>query len=163
MKTSKLEELIRHIVTHTLNELSESQDTFVEVLSEDFHHQHKEYRLYEGNRKIIAIFEDNSRLAFEVHYRDKHGLDREKWRRKAFTTWKSLANEIHGDVRLTDACNPVQKSWKQSFMEALKDPKMKEFMRVNHHHKIFEDKGYPASVQGKPQPCVDPVNFTPRT
>jgi len=133
---------------------------WTENVNEDYHHLHKEYRLYEGNKHIVAVFEDNSRLKFEVHYREKHGPDREKWRRKAFTTWKSIANEIHGDVTLSDSYNPVQKSWKQSFKEALQDPKLQEFVRKNHHQRIFQDKGYPAKVQGKPQPCVDPVNFT---
>ena len=61
---------------------------------------------------------------------------------------------------MTDACNPIQKSWKQSFEEALKHPKLEEFIRKNHHQKVFDDKGYHAKVQGKPQACIDPVNFT---
>ena len=61
---------------------------------------------------------------------------------------------------MTDACNPDKKSWKQSFEEALKHPKLQEFVRHSPHHKVFDDKGYPAKVQGKPQTCIDPVNFT---
>ncbi len=123
-----------------------------EELTEDYHHRHKEYRLYEGYNKIIAVFEDNSRLFFEVHFRDKRGEDKEKWRRKAFTTWKSLANEIHSDVQLTEVGNPVQKSWKASFEEALKHPKLNDFIREPHHQKVFDDKNTAS--------CIDPVNFT---
>jgi len=130
------------------------------LLSEDFHYNHKDYRLYEGKNEIVAVFEDNSRLKFEVHFRDNRGEDKEKWRRRAFSKWKTLANEIHGDVQLTDKGNPVQKTWKESFEEALKHPELQEFMRHSPHHRVFDDKGYPASVQGKPQPCMDPVNFT---
>lgn len=133
-----------------------------ENLTEDFHHNHKEYRMFEANKHIIAIFEDNTRLKFEVHFRNMHGADRDKWRRRAFTTWKSLASKLHGDVTLSDVCNPIQRDWKDCFKEALKDPKMKAYIRKNPHHRVFEDKGYPSSVQGKAQPCVDPVNFTPR-
>ena len=133
---------------------------FREGLNEDYHHLHKEFRLYEGNNKIVAIFEDNSRLSFGVHYREKHGMDREKWRRKAFTTWKSLANEIHSDVTLSEVGNPIQKTWKESFQEALHHPKLQEFIDKYPTQNVFEDKGYPSSVQGKPQICMDPVNFT---
>lgn len=143
-----------------MNYRSGLHSDFREGLTEDYHIHHKEYRLYEGHKKIVAVFEDNSRLKFEVHFRDNHGEDKEKWRHKAMTTWKSLANELHGDVRLSDALNPIQKSWKECFSEALKHPKMKDFIRVNKHQKIFPDKGYPTCVQGKPQIVTDPVNFT---
>lgn len=103
----------------------------------NYHHFHNEYRLYEGHNKVIAVFEDNSRLSFKIHYRDNHGEDKEKWRKKACTTWKSLANEIHGDVQLSDGCNPIQKSWKESFEEALNHPKLKEFIITYPHKKVF--------------------------
>lgn len=112
-----------------------------------FHHHHKDYRLFEGDDHIIAIFEDNSRLVFEVHYHDKHGEDREKWRRQAFSKWKSIANEIHRDVQLTEAGNPMEKSWKECFQEALKHPKLKDYIRKPHHQKVFDDKGYSASAK----------------
>lgn len=117
------------------------------------HHLHSAYRLYEGASHITAIFEDNTRLAFEVHYRNKHGEDRAKWKKKAFTTWKSVANEIHGDVQLNEVGNPKQKSWKQAFSEALKHPKLQEYIRQSHHQKAFDGKG-------KTAPCIDSVNFT---
>jgi len=105
-----------------------------------FHHLHKGYRLYEGHNHIIALFEDNSRLVFEVHFHENRGEDREKHRRKAFTTWKSVANEIYRDVQLTEVGNPIQKTWKQAFEEALKHPKLKDYIRKPHHQKVF-DKG----------------------
>ena len=163
MNKDKLESLVKAIVKETLEIVKESDIApLTEVITEDYHHHHKDYRLFEGNRHIIAVFEDNSRLKFEVHFRDTHGPDREKWRRKAFSKWKTLANEIHGDVQLTEVGNPVQKSWKSSFEEALKHPELQEYIRHSPHHRVFDDKGYPAKVQGKPQACVDPVNFTRR-
>ncbi len=118
-------------------------------MNEGFHHMHKEYRLYEADNHIVAIFEDNSRLVFEVHYHDKRGEDREKWRRRAFSKWKTLANEIHRDVQLSEAGNPQEKTWKQCFEEALEHPELKEFIRdPKKHQRVY--------------PVMDPVNFTPR-
>ena len=114
---------------------------YTENLNEDFHHHHKDYRMYEGNNKIVAMFEDNSRLTFEVHYRNKHGEDREKHRRKAFSKWKTLANRLHGDVKLNEVGNPLTKSWKDCFLLALKDPEMKEFIRTTEHKKVFPNMG----------------------
>lgn len=128
---------------------------YTEAINEEksYHHHHKEYRLYEGNRHIVAIFEDNSRLAFEVHFRNSRGEDREKWRRKAFSTWKSIANEIRREsTQLNEVGNQLQKSWKECFKEALKDPKLQEYIRKNSHQKIYPDKHV--------APCIDPVNFT---
>jgi hypothetical protein len=106
-----------------------------------YHHLHKEYRLYEGDSHIVAIFEDNSRLVFEVHYHDKHGEDRDKWRRQAFSKWKSVANELHRDVQLTEVGNPVEKTWRECFQEALKNPKLKDYIRKPHHRKVFDEDG----------------------
>lgn len=105
--------------------------------AKSLHHLHKEYRMYEGHNHIHAIFEDGSKLVFEVHYHNTHGEDREKWRRKAFTKWKSLANEIYRDVKLTEVGNPVQKTWKQAFEEALKHPELQEFIRTDKHVSAF--------------------------
>lgn len=152
----KIEKLIKHIVEQTLNIMQK------DAVNEDYHHLHKEYRLFEGNDYIMALFEDGSRLQMDVHFRNKHGEDKEKWRHRAFTTWKSAASKLHNAKELTEAGNPIQKSWKECFEEALQDPKLQEFIRNKPHQRVFDDAGYPASVQGKPAPCVDPVNFTPR-
>ena len=106
--------------------------------AKSLHHLHKEYRMYEGKDHIHAIFEDGTRLVFEVHYHNTHGEDREKWRRKAFSKWKGLANEIHRDVQLTEVGNPIQKTWKQAFQEALEQPDLKEYIRKPNHHSVFE-------------------------
>jgi len=108
------------------------------LMSEGFHHLHKEYILYEGDDNIVAIFEDNSRLKFEVHFRNKHGEDRNKHRKSAFNKWKSLANEIHRDVQLTEQGNPLQKTWRESFKIAMRDPSMKEFIRTKEHRGVYE-------------------------
>ena len=109
-------------------------------VNEDYHHLHKDYRLFEANDNIVAMFEDNSRLRFEVHYHNKHGEDREKWRRRAFSKWKSLANEIHRDIQLTEVGNPIEKSWKQAFEEALERPELQEFIRKPEHQSVFNVK-----------------------
>lgn len=123
-------------------------------INEGYHHLHKEYRLYEGNRHIVVIFEDNTRLKFEVHFRNMHGEDRDKWRHKAFTKWKSLATKLHNDEQLDDAYNPIVKSWKECFKKALKDPEMKEYIRSKPHQRVFDNKDI--------APTFDPINFTPR-
>ena len=110
-----------------------------EIVNEDYHYTHKDYRLYEGKHHIVAIFEDNSRLQFEVHFRDKHGPDKDKWIKKAASKWKSLASKIHNDVQLTEQGNPIEISWKTAFTEALKDPELKEFIRDNPHQQIFRN------------------------
>jgi hypothetical protein len=133
--------LEKKVPSSLINYGSGVHTAYKEGLNEDYHLHHKDYRLYEGSRKIIAIFNDNSRLSFEVHFRDNRAENREKWRHRAMTTWKSLSTEIHNDVPLSPAGNPIQKSWKQAFQEALKHPKMKEFMRTNSHQKVFDDKG----------------------
>jgi hypothetical protein len=126
---------------------------YTESITEEFHHLHKEYRLYEGNRHIIALFEDGTRLKFEIHFRDKHGPDREKWRHRAFTTWKSVANEIRkASEELDEVGNSNPKSWRSCFKEALEDPRMKDYMRKNSHRRIFDNK--------ENAPIYDPVNFT---
>ncbi len=142
MKQSEFNKLIRHIVNEAVKM----------IVTEDYHHLHKDYRLYEGSNHITALFEDGSRLAFEVHYRNKHGEDKEKWRHRAFSKWKSLASKIHNDVQLSEAGNPMEKSWKECFEEALKHPDLQEFIRNNSHQKIFGEDN--------PSPIYDPVNFT---
>lgn len=140
MNKNEFKQLIEHIISEA-----------IEIINEDYHHLHKEFRLYEGSNHIVAVFEDNSRLMFEVHYHNNHGEDKEKHRRKAFTKWKSLASKIHGDIQLNEVGNPVEKSWKQSFKEAMEHPELQEYMRKPHHRKIY------GSNAG-----IDPVNFTPR-
>lgn len=120
---------------------------FTERLTEDYHHYHKEYRLFEANRHIVAIFEDNTRLMFEVHYHANRGPDKEKWRHRAFSKWKTIANEIHNNVELNEVGNPMQKTWKQAFKEALEHPELQEFIRKEYHQRI-----YPQSI--------DSVNFS---
>lgn len=116
---------------------------YTENINEDYHLLHKEYRLYEGNRHIVAIFEDNTRLKFEVHFRNNHKDDREKHRKKAASKWKTLASKLHSETELTEQGNPIIKPWKECFDEALRNPEMKEYIRHSHEQKVF-----------------DPVNFT---
>lgn len=114
------------------------KETVKEVLLEDFHHRHKDYRLYEGSKHITAIFEDNSRLTFEVHFRNTHGEDRLKHREKACSKWKSLASKIHGNVGLNEVGNEIKKSWKESFRLALEDKEMQTYIRRNSNIPVFQ-------------------------
>ena len=102
-----------------------------------FHHLHKEYRLYTGDDSVTAIFEDNSRLVFEIHFHENHGEDKIKHREKAASKWKTLATKLHRDVQLTEAGNPIAKTWRECFQEALDEPEMKEFIRTEEHHSVF--------------------------
>lgn len=110
---------------------------YAENINEEYSYSNKDYRIYEGNDSIIASFNDGSRLKFEVHYHNNRGDDKEKWRRKAFSKWKSLASEIHNDVQLSEVGNKIQKSWKESFKEALDHPDIQEYIRKNNHQKIY--------------------------
>lgn len=112
-------------------------------INEGIFHENKEWIMYEGDNKITTIFQDNSRLTFEVRYPGVWGPDREKWKRKAASKWKSLAREIYTSQGLTEAGNPITKPWKECYMEALEDPQMKEFVKKVH------------------APVFDPVNLTP--
>ena len=123
-----------------------------ECINEDksYYYNHKDYRLYEGSNHIIAIFEDNSRLAFKVHYKNNRGEDRLKCRRKAYSKWKSIANEIYNNNKeLNEVGNEVTKPWKECFKEALKDPRLQEFIFKKSYNKIYPDNS-----------TIDPVNFS---
>lgn len=113
-------------------------------INEGIFHENKEWIMYEGDDKITTLFQDNTRLTFEVRYPGVWGPDREKWRHKAASKWKSIAREIYTSQGLTEAGNPIVKPWKECYQEALSHPNMKEFIK-KHHAPIF-----------------DPVNLTPR-
>ena len=130
------------------------KETVRSVILEDFHHYNRDYRLYEGNKNITAIFEDNSKLSFEVHYRDNHGEDKLHHRKKAMSKWKSLASQIHNNKELTEQGNEVIKTWKECFLEALRDPSMKEYIRKDNEVPIFDNNKKDVA------PVMDPINFT---
>lgn len=101
-------------------------------ITEGIFHEHKEWIMYEGDNKIITVFKDNSRLAFEVKYPGgTWGKDRDKWKHKAASKWKSLAREIYSSNGLSEVGNPIIKPWKVCYQEALNRPEMKEFIRKN--------------------------------
>ena len=132
------ERIDNFVRTHPQFEIQfEVEDESNQNLTEDYHHFHKDYRLYEGSTYIVAVFEDNSRLQFNVHFRNNYKDDRWKHRSKAASKWKTLATKIHNEEELTEQGNPIEKSWKECFREALKDPKMKEYVRAEHEQPIF--------------------------
>ena len=133
-----LQSLIRLIVKETIDVLDAPKGW----ISEGVFHENKEWIMYEGEGKITTIFQDNSRLAFEVRYPGVWGPDREKWKHKAASKWKSVAREIYNSQGLTEVGNPIVKPWKDCYKEALDHPLMKEFIKKKH------------------APVFDPVNFT---
>ena len=84
------------------------------------------------------LFRSVSQSRYEIHYRNNRGEDKLRWKRKALTTWKSCATEIHKESEgYNDVGNWVEKPWHQCFKEALKHPKMKDFIRTNPEYKVF--------------------------
>lgn len=114
-----------------------------QLMNETFHNN-KEWMLYEGEQNVTILFPDNTKLSLEVYSRGKRGEEKEQWRHRAASRWKSIANELHNDNQLSEVGNPIVRPWKECFKEALLDERMKEFIKSN-YGTIF-----------------DPVNFTPR-
>ena len=117
--------------------LPEEAGEAFKILCEEFH-EHKDWFLYEGSDKITAVFEDNSRQSFKVHFRDNRNEDREKHRKKAATTWKRLATEIRKNAGLSEGGNPIIIPWQECFSRALKNDEMKEFVDDGSATPIFE-------------------------
>jgi hypothetical protein len=132
--------------------INDIKELIRQVINEEYHRFHPEYRMLEGNDNINVAFNDGSKLQFEVHFRNNHGIDKDNHRKKAASKWRSLASKIHNDTELNEVGNPQQLSWKESFKLALKDPELKEYIRNNSHQKVFGNKDV--------APCIDSVNFT---
>jgi len=99
-------------------------------INEGIFHENKDWIMYEGDNKITTLFKDNSRLAFEVGYpRETWGEDKDKWRHRAASKWKSIAREIYNSAGLTEAGNPIIIPWRVCYKRALNHPDMKEFIR----------------------------------
>lgn len=111
------------------------------LLFENFH-ENKDWFVYEGANTVTAVFEDNSRQTFKIHYRDNRNEDRDKHRTKAARTWKKLAMEIRKSGGLTEAGNPVVIPWSECFQQALEKPEMMEFVDDLRASPIFEAFGY---------------------
>ena len=108
------------------------------LLFENFH-ENKEWFMYEGANTITAVFEDNSRQTFKVHFRDNRIRDdRDKHRKRAASTWKRLAMEIRKSAGLNRAGNPIVIPWPECFQRALQDPLMKEYIDDLRAVPIFE-------------------------
>lgn len=139
------------------------QPWMAENINEDYHHSHSDYRILEGDKLITAIFNDNSRLQFEIHFRDKKGREnKEKHRKQAVSKWKSLASKIHNESKeLNEVGNQQELSWKECFSQALQDPELQEFIRDNHHEQVYpqEDTGY---EQKQIYPYMEPDAYTPQ-
>lgn len=122
-----------------MNILETIKSTVAQVINEEYSKLNKNYILYEGDRIITVMFPlDNSRLQFEIHFRNNHGVDKENHRKKAASKWRSLASKIHNESKtLNEVGNPVELSWKESFLLALKSEEMKPFIRDKPHQQIY--------------------------
>lgn len=130
-------------------------------IQEGMFRENKEWCVYEGTNQIVAVFEDGSRQVFEVAFGPTRGDDKDRWRTRAASKWASLARQLHGDVQLSEVGNPIQKSWKDCFKEALVLPEMKEFIRNPKKVKrVFDDKNRLKGFANKAASIIDPVNFT---
>jgi len=133
-----------------------------ENINEDYHHLNKNFIVHEGDRLITAVFPDNSRLQFEIHFRDTKGrADKEKHRKQAVSKWKSLASKIYKENdTLDEVGNQHTITWKEAFSQALQEPELKEFIRDNQHQQIYrpEDTGY---ENKQIVPCIDPDAYNP--
>lgn len=67
---------------------------------------------------------------------------------KVARSWMSAAKKLYNNPDINEAGNPVPLTWKHCFREALKNPKVMEFLAESGEQEIA--------------PVVDPVNFTPR-
>lgn len=111
------------------------------TLFESFH-ENKEWFIYEGSNTITAVFEDNSRQTFKLHFHEKRlGEDREKHRKKAASTWKRLAMETRKNAGLNKVGNPIIIPWQECFEKALKHPEMLEYIDDLRATPIFESYG----------------------
>jgi hypothetical protein len=107
------------------------------MLFENFH-ENKEWFIYEGDNTITAVFEDNSRQTFKVHFRDNRGEDKLKHRTKAARTWKKLAMEMRKTAGLSKVGNPVVIPWQECFQKSLDHPEMREYVDDLRSTPIFE-------------------------
>lgn len=124
---------IQYLKENNTGEIGEN-----ECLFENFH-ENKEWFLYEGENNITAVFEDNSRQTFKVHFHENRGEDKHKHRTKAARTWKKLATEIRKNAGLNKVGNPIVIPWQECFQRALQDPLMKEFVDDLSATPIFEN------------------------
>jgi hypothetical protein len=97
--------------------------------------------VHEGTGHITTTFENGKQLKFELTFRNKIGEDKNKWRTQAMSKWSSIAREIYNNPEINEIGNPLQKSWEQCFEEALKDERMKPFIREMDRSSVFSDNG----------------------
>jgi hypothetical protein len=112
------------------------------LLFENFH-ENKEWFVYEGAHTITAVFEDNSRQTFKVHYRkNRMHDDRDSHKQKAARTWKKLAMEVRKSAGISKAGNPIVIPWQECFQQALGKPEMLEYIDDLRSSPIFECIGF---------------------
>ncbi len=93
--------------------------------------------VHEGSQSISTIFDDGRQMSFELTFRDKKRDDKNKWRSQAAGKWLSIAREIYNNPELTEIGNPIQKTWFECFTEALKDERMKPFVKPSDRSSVF--------------------------
>ena len=139
--------------------------TVATVINESYHVHHADYRLLEGDRLITAIFEDNSRLQFEIHFRDKKGrLEKEKFRKRAVSKWRSLASKIYKENdTLDEVGNQHTITWKEAFSQALQSPELQEFIRDNPHQQVYPEDENSNYASKQIYPYINPEDYNPNS
>jgi dTMP kinase len=113
------------------------------ILFENFH-ENKEWFIYEGSNTLTAVFEDNSRQTFKIHFHDQRiREDKEKIRKRAANTWKRLATQIRKQAGLSKTGNPIIIPWSECFQQALQETEMMEYIDDLRATPIFESYGFP--------------------
>jgi hypothetical protein len=108
------------------------------LLFENFH-ENKEWFIYEGDHTLTAVFEDNSRQTFKLHFRQNRlREDKEKHRKKAASVWKRMATQIRKSAGIGSSGNPVIIPWQECFQKASESPEMLEYIDDLRSSPIFE-------------------------
>lgn len=146
-----------------VNENKEFDVIYDRELNENFH-THRDWIIHEGQKRIKVVFENGESLSFELDYRGNFGEKKEVWRKKAASTWKKLATEIHKNIEITEVGNTIETPWYECFLRSLQSKEMSPFKLTKDTNKITFETGKITGYQNAPKVVagMDPVNFTPR-
>lgn len=107
------------------------------IIKESFFKQGRTWFMHEGLKDISVIFENGKKLTFELTFRDKMGENKNKWKNQAVNMWSKIAREIYKNPELNEYGNTKDKSWEECFSEALKDVRMKPYIKPLDRTPVF--------------------------